>query len=1076
MEKRGKRKTSILPILLACVLLITELPRVLNAADILNTGEQTEMQEPGNPDAEPEDGTKEDNQQDAQAGDKKVNGEENDKQEDTPEEADNKNEEMGKKQEEKTPEKKVGTAKALQKTTLAQTKLSDVMTAQDISPVPDTDPMYWMGQRTGGDTNRAMVWFGEYWQKDATGKSPLLWRTLRSDGQGNYGGAVTLLTEYGLNAVYFDKTTPYNQQWYSTSLGSSDLRAWMNGVGTGAMDGSADSGSRQGSDISYNDTAGGVGEIKGSFYANAFNSSEKNLIVPTLIEDERNSGGDVADKIFALSGSKTTSNTVDALHTAYFKTNRDRVCYSTLFARGAQTSTGAGVANGDGKGNTVWWLRSRDSRNTLWMGFIHYIGMIDSGVVNQTDSAARPSVNLAPSSIIFTSASADGDSPILPLSGEERIGLELSGGASSAFDTSLDGSPVYAQGGAYRIFSRNEEDSNLGISIGSEEGAIALSYPAGSAGQYINALVVNEAGEKWTGRVKHIENNEDGTFEFFVPQRKPGTSTTQNVRVFAWRETEETKTACVPNYQDLSLTEADSYKITYANGGGTNGAASMGTQSIVQGASAVLRPCTFKKTNNYFVGWRDESGEMYTDQETITPSGNLTLTAIWSNSYKTINYKPGNGSGSDVSFNAGTGSKVTLPNSSFTPPTGAEFVEWNTEADGSGTSYKSGNTVTLNDNLTLYAIYGTKATITYDANGGIGDSQSQTGYLEKEFTLKSDGFTRKGYTLKGWNTEGDGSGTGYELGDKVTLTGDCTLYAQWEAIGYKLAFDDNGATQGTAPADISLTYGGTATIPDTSIYRSEYVLDGWTVNSDGTGTVYKKDDTIDVDESYPTDGLTLYAKWVDADNYCITYDLNKPAAAADSDVEGTMPLDDLSCFADGINTKTTAATPVTKIKGYVFKGWSTSALTPPGSTDLTAPEAELTPTADLTLHAIWASATEWKVIYSGTATGVTGDFPKDDGPYYDDGFTYKATVKDNDSQTKNGHTFKGWSETQGSTTAEYTAGSEITLSGDLTLYAVWEANDCTVTYDRNASAGSGNAPSAQTAPCIYAKPRKTLCL
>ena len=65
---------------------------------------------------------------------------------------------------------------------------------REISGVSDTDPIYWMGQRTGGDTNRAMVWFGNYWQDSGgTDKTPVLWRTLRSDGVGNYGNVVTLL-------------------------------------------------------------------------------------------------------------------------------------------------------------------------------------------------------------------------------------------------------------------------------------------------------------------------------------------------------------------------------------------------------------------------------------------------------------------------------------------------------------------------------------------------------------------------------------------------------------------------------------------------------------------------------------------------------------------------------------------------------------------------------------------------------------------------------------------------------------------------------------------------------------------
>ncbi len=46
----------------------------------------------------------------------------------------------------------------------------------------------------------------------------------------------------------------------------------------------------------------------------------------------------------------------------------------------------------------------------------------------------------------------------------------------------------------------------------------------------------------------------------------------------------------------------------------------------------------------------------------------------------------------------------------------------------------------------------------------------------------------------------------------------------------------------------------------------------------------------------------------------------------------------------------------------------------------------------------------------------------------------------------NGYTFKGWSLTQNSPTAEFTTESVIELKENITLYAVWEANDYRVTF------------------------------
>ena len=44
------------------------------------------------------------------------------------------------------------------------------------------------------------------------------------------------------------------------------------------------------------------------------------------------------------------------------------------------------------------------------------------------------------------------------------------------------------------------------------------------------------------------------------------------------------------------------------------------------------------------------------------------------------------------------------------------------------------------------------------------------------------------------------------------------------------------------------------------------------------------------------------------------------------------------------------------------------------------------------------------------------------------------------SELRDGYTFVGWSETKGSTTAEYDPGSSYTITKDTTLYAVWKIN------------------------------------
>lgn len=96
------------------------------------------------------------------------------------------------------------------------------------------------------------------------------------------------------------------------------------------------------------------------------------------------------------------------------------------------------------------------------------------------------------------------------------------------------------------------------------------------------------------------------------------------------------------------------------------------------------------------------------------------------------------------------------------------FKNWNTTADGSGTSYNSGASYTANAAATLYAQYTGAATT--DA-----------------VTLPT--ATRKNYTFLGWATS-----AGAESGslDSYTPTASVTLYAIWQADNTGLIYIGNG--------------------------------------------------------------------------------------------------------------------------------------------------------------------------------------------------------------------------------------------------------------------------------------------
>ena len=93
--------------------------------------------------------------------------------------------------------------------------------------------------------------------------------------------------------------------------------------------------------------------------------------------------------------------------------------------------------------------------------------------------------------------------------------------------------------------------------------------------------------------------------------------------------------------------------------------------------------------------------------------------------------------------------------------------------------------VAAEDDATYTAQYSATArvfyTITFNANGGVGEMAAQTFEVGVDTALNANAFTRENYKFTGWNTAADGSGATYaDEGAILELAGDMTLYAQWQ--------------------------------------------------------------------------------------------------------------------------------------------------------------------------------------------------------------------------------------------------------------------------------------------------------
>jgi len=122
-------------------------------------------------------------------------------------------------------------------------------------------------------------------------------------------------------------------------------------------------------------------------------------------------------------------------------------------------------------------------------------------------------------------------------------------------------------------------------------------------------------------------------------------------------------------------------------------------------------------------------------------------------------------------------------------------AEWNTKADGSGTSFDQDVEYNLADystaikngdkTITLYAQWTIKSyTVTYNANGGSVSPASKGANYNTSVTLPTP--TRSGYTFNGWYTASSGGTKIGNAGANYKVTKNITLYAQWIAKTVKV--------------------------------------------------------------------------------------------------------------------------------------------------------------------------------------------------------------------------------------------------------------------------------------------------
>lgn len=180
-------------------------------------------------------------------------------------------------------------------------------------------------------------------------------------------------------------------------------------------------------------------------------------------------------------------------------------------------------------------------------------------------------------------------------------------------------------------------------------------------------------------------------------------------------------------------------------------------------------------------------------------------------------------------------------------------------------------------------------TLTYDANGGTGScSETKTFNVGEEYTFTvkprfDTGIDRAKHAFLYWTIDKDGERDRYNGNNQITVTGDTTLYAQWQYVPQKIniLYSPNYSSIEPVVSE-SATEGESYPVLGSNTFRPPYNKHfvNWNTASDGSGTPYEADSVI----TAPGNDLTLYAQWADDPKWSeLGIDISAPAKALPGD-------------------------------------------------------------------------------------------------------------------------------------------------------------------------------------------------
>lgn len=411
----------------------------------------------------------------------------------------------------------------------------------------------------------------------------------------------------------------------------------------------------------------------------------------------------------------------------------------------------------------------------------------------------------------------------------------------------------------------------------------------------------------------------------------------------------------------------------------------------------------FIREGYVFAGWNEKSdgkGVTYTPNVTkfnLTDlNKNVTIYAQWTK-VCSITFVPDFPDGATVISNSMEtqtvleGQSASLNGNQFSCE-GYLFIGWK---DDAGKGYEDNGNITVSDNVTLHAQWKEACTVTFNANNGTGGTDTQVVPKNEATTLSSVsslGFTAPTLTpavsFIGWSLGAEDKTIKYTDTEKVTLSADTNLFAQWAettVITFAAGATDATGTMGTQ----TVGRGYETTLLANGFKRTGYNFKGWSKTPGATTADYTTTINLASDAEAT---LTLYAVW-EKKTYTVEF----------YDENGTTKLTEISVPYEETPTSTpnpTKAPDDTKV--YTFAGWS---LKDDDTNTIVNPLP--TVTADVAYKAVYSDQTRYYSVNVSSSIPGVGTVSGSGTSYeFDQNATLKAELSAD--EISNGYYFVKW--------------------------------------------------------------------